>query len=178
MAENELEPIDEPASDNITVSGKILIATNAVGDPSTFGLRGVVVYAVDGDGNVVAQTVSNAEGEKATWGDYSLEVPAGTTQLYVGNPTKGADSIVNRGFTIAGDADVTGANVAVVMCDYNDDGYINVVDKTGFNTALKGTYNIYADFNNDAYVNVVDKTGFNTILKAGGNGIHYTALSF
>lgn len=178
MAENELEPADEePIGDDITVSGKVLIASDATGTASNFGLRGVTVYAVDGEGNVIAETVSNAEGDASTWGDYTITVPSGTTQLYVGSYD--ADSIVNRGFTIVGDADVTGANVAVVMCDYNDDTFINVVDKGVFNTALKGDYNIYADFNNDGFVNVVDKGVFNAILKAGGKGITYAdELSF
>jgi hypothetical protein len=177
MAENELEPgEEEPVGDDITVSGKILIAANAAGDASVFGLRGVTVYAVDGEGNVIAQTVSNADGDASTWGDYTITVPAGTTQLYVGAPEVGADSIVNRGFTIAGDADVTGADVPVVMVDYNDDSSINVVDKASFNSALKGNYSIYADFNNDLSVNVVDKSSFNGILKSGS--VTYPALSF
>lgn len=163
--ENELEP------DTITVSGKILIAADAQGTASAFGLRGVKVYAYDNDNNIIAETISNADGDASTWGDYSLEVPAGTTNLMVGDYV--ADSIVNRGFTIDGDADLTGADVAVVMCDYNDDTFINVVDKGVFNAALKGDYNIYADFNNDGFVNVVDKGVFNAILKAGGKGIEY-----
>jgi hypothetical protein len=175
MAENELEPSDEePVGDTITVSGKVLIASDATGTASTFGLRGVTVYAVDGEGNVVAQTVSNAEGEKATWGEYSLDVPAGTTQLYVGSPTK--DTIINRGFTISGDAAVASADVAVVMCDYNDDTSINVLDKAAFNNYLKNEYNIYADFNNDGAVNVLDKAAFNNLLKAGK--ANYSSLSF
>jgi hypothetical protein len=180
MAENELEPTDPPViGDEITVSGKVVIAKNVAGEASNFGLRGVVVYAVDGEGNVVAQTVSAAEGDKAVWGDFTLTVPAGTTQLYVGDPTKSADSIANRGFTIAGGANVEGAVVPVFMCDYNDDGYINAIDKASFNDALKGDYNIYADFNNDGYVNAIDKASFNDCLKAFGRGVSYTdALSF
>ena len=174
MAENELDPVDDVAGDNITVNGRVLIATDVTGKASSFGLRGVVVYAVDGEGNVIAQTESNAEGDKATWGDYTIEVPAGTTQLYVGSPTK--DTIVNREFTIAGDADVTGADVAVVMCDYNDDGGIDVMDKAVFNAALKGDYNVYADFNNDGGIDVMDKGVFNAILKGGK--INYSDLSF
>ncbi|MBQ9228225.1 MAG: hypothetical protein IJ168_05270 [Eubacterium sp.] len=162
----------------ITVSGKVLIASDISGTATAYGLRGVVVYAVDGEGNVIAQTVSNAEGDKATWGDYTLEVPAGTTQLYVGNPVKGADSIVNRGFTIAGDANLTGADVAVVMCDYNDDGVINSTDKGRFNDSVRGEYSIYADFNLDGVVNPTDKGRFNDLLRTGDKGVSYTELSF
>ena len=177
MAENELEPAEEEeSSTTITVSGKVLIASDISGTATAYGLRGVVVYAVDGEGNVIAQTVSNAEGDKATWGDYTLEVPAGTTQLYVGSPDK--DSIVNRGFTIAGDADVTGADVAVVMCDYNDDGVINSTDKGRFNDSLRGEYSIYADFNLDGVVNSTDKGRFNDLLRTGDKGVSYTELSF
>ena len=156
----------------ITVSGKILIA-DSTGAATTFGLRGVIVYAVDAEGTIVAETVSNAEGDKATWGDYTLEVPAGTTQFYVGAPNKGDDSIFNRPFTIKGDVDVPDANVPVVMCDYNDDGYINTMDKALFNGALKGDYNIYADFNNDGFVNTMDKALFNGFLKVFSKGITY-----
>lgn len=164
--ENELEP------ETITVSGKILIASDAQGTASAFGLRGVKVYAYDNDNQVIAETVSNAAGDKSTWGDYSLELPAGTTNLMVGDYV--VDTIVNRGFTIAGDADVEDANVAVVMCDYNDDTFINVIDKTVFNNAQKNEYSIYADFNNDEFVNVIDKTVFNHIQNGGANGINYT----
>jgi hypothetical protein len=177
MAENELEPADEPASEDITVSGRVLISSDAIGTATNFGLRGVVVYAVDGEGNVVAETVSNADGEKATWGNFTLEVPAGTTQFYVGSYS-GKDTIVNRGFTIAGDADVTGANVPVVMCDYNDDTGVNVVDDAAFGKMLKGTYNIYGDFNNDGGVNVVDDAAFGKILKNGARIVYADELSF
>jgi len=156
--ENELEP-------TITVSGKVLIASDAEGTASAFGLRGVKVYAYDDNDNVIAETISNSDGDESTWGDYELEVPAGTTQFMVGDSAD--DTIVNRGFTIAGDADVTGADVAVVMCDYNDDTSINVIDKAVFNKAVTVEYNIYADFNNDGSVNVIDKAVFNKILKAG-----------
>jgi hypothetical protein len=167
--ENELEP------DTITVSGKVLIASNAAGDGTSFGLRGVKIYAYDSDNQVIAETVSNAEGDKSAWGDYTLEVPAGTTQLMVGDPVKGADSIANRPFTITGDADVIGANVPVIMCDYNDDGYVNAIDKATFNDALKGgAYSVYADFNIDGYVNAIDKASFNDFLRACGRGIEYT----
>jgi len=177
MAENELEPIDEPISENITVSGRVLIAGDAVGTATNFGLRGVVVYAVDGDNNVVAQTESNSDGDKATWGNFTLEVPAGTTQLYVGNPSA-KDTIVNRGFTIAGDANVENANVAVVMCDYNDDGGVNVIDNGSFSKIMKGDYNIYADFNNDGGVNVIDKGIFSKILKNGSRIVYAEELAF
>ena len=164
--------------DFITVSGKILIATDATGTASEFGLRGVKVYAYDNENNVIEETVSNATGESSTWGEYSLEVPKGTTLFMVGDYND--DSIVNREFTIAGDADVTGADVAVVMCDYNDDGFVNVIDKAVFNSAMKNEYNIYADFNDDTFVNVIDKGVFNSIMKNGGsNGIVYSeALYF
>jgi len=166
--ENELEP------DTITVSGRILIAVDAQGTASDFGLRGVKVYAYDNDNQVIAETVSITDGEKSAWGEFELVVPAGTTNFMVGDPVKGADSIVNRSFTVAGDADVTGADVAVVMCDYNDDGYINVIDNGLFNARLKGRYDIYADFNNDNYVNVIDKGLFNKILKNGSSRINYS----
>jgi hypothetical protein len=101
----------------------------------------------------------------------------GTTQFMVGDFV--ADTIVNRMFTINGDTNITDADVAVVMCDFNDDGVINVIDKANFNTAYKGSYSIYADFNNDGTVNVIDKANFNTCYKGGGNGIVYgTSLHF
>lgn len=163
--ENELEP------ETITVSGKILIAADAMGTASDFGLRGVKVYAYDNENNIIAETISNADGDASTWGDYSLEMPAGTTNIMVGDYV--ADSIVNRSFTIAGDADVENADVAVVMCDYNDDGFINVIDKGFFNTYMRGEYSYYADFNNDGFINVIDKGFFNTCQRGGAAGIDY-----
>jgi len=169
--ENELEP------DVITVSGKILIAGDAQGTATSFGLRGVTIYAYDNDNQVIASTVSNSDGDKSTWGDYSLEVPAGTTNFMVGDPSA-KDTIVNRPFTVSGDADVTGADVPVVMCDYNDDGGVNVVDDAAFGKLLKGGYNIYGDFNNDGGVNVVDDAAFGKILKNGNLIVYSESLFF
>lgn len=172
--ENELEP------DTITVSGKILIAADAQGTATSFGLRGVTIYAYDNDNQIIVSTVSNSNGDKSTWGDYSLEVPAGTTNFMVGAPAPEKDTIVNRPFTVAGDADVTGADVAVVCCDYNDDGGVNVTDKTMFIQILMGNYSAFGDLNNDGGVNITDKTGFTKILKgANGKRIVYSEnLSF
>jgi len=169
--ENELEP------ETITVSGKVLIASDAQGTASNFGLRGVKIYAYDNDNNVIAETVSNAEGEKTTWGNFTLEVPSGTTRFCVGHPTA-KDTIVNRCFTIAGDANIENANVAVVMCDYNDDGGVNVIDNGSFSKIMKGDYNIYADFNNDGGVNVIDKGIFSKILKNGSRIDYLDSLYF
>jgi hypothetical protein len=169
--ENELEP------DTITVSGKILIASDAQGESGSFGLRGVKVYAYDNENNVIAETVSNASGDAATWGDYSLEVPVGTTAFMVGDYAP--DTIANRPFTIAGDADVTGANVPVVMCDYNDDGFVNTTDTSQYGAALRGEYYIYADFNNDGNVNTTDTSQYGSFLRGCKNGVVYaTQLTF
>ena len=166
------------AASTITVSGKVFIAVDEIGTASNYGLRGVKIYADDNDNNVIAETVSNAEGDKSTWGDYSLEVPVDTTSFEVGDPVKGNDTIVNRRFSISGVADVTDANVAVVMCDYNDDGVINSTDKGRFNDTLRGEYSIYADFNLDGVVNPTDKGRFNDLLRTGDKGINYVQLSF
>jgi hypothetical protein len=164
--ENELEP------DTITVSGKVLIAADANGESGNFGLRGVKVYAYDNDNNVIAETVSNATGDASTWGDYELEVPAGTTQFMVGDPD--TDTIANRPFTIVGNADVTGANVPVIMCDYNDDGAINGTDTGQYTNALRGAYSYYADFNIDGAVNGTDTGQYTNFLRGCKNGISYT----
>jgi hypothetical protein len=181
MAENELTPGDEeepPVGDTITVSGKVLIAADAAGNSGNFGLRGVVVAALDGEGNVVAQTTSDAGESDSTWGDFTLEVPAGTTRFVVGDPAN-ADTIANREFTITGDADVTDANVPVVMCDYNDDGAINGTDTGQYTNALRGAYSIYADFNNDGAVNGTDTGQYTNFLRGCKNGINYgSELSF
>ena len=176
MAENELEP-EEPSGGDITISGKVVIAADSTGAVSEYGLRGVVVAALDGNGNVIAQTVSDASASDSTWGDFTLVVPEGTTSFVVGDPTN-ADTIINREFTIAGTDDVTGAVVAVVMCDYNDDGVINSMDKAEFNGYYKGDYSVYADFNDDGIVNAMDKAEFNGIYKTCSNGPTYSALTF
>ena len=157
----------------ITVSGRISIAGDSTGSATEYGLRGVKVYAYDNNDNVIAETVSNSSGEASTWGEYSLEVPVGTTQFMVGDYN--SDTIINRPFTIAGDADVTDADVAVIMCDYNDDGVVNSMDKAEFNGYYKGGYYTYADFNDDNSVNSMDKAEFNGIYKTCQNGASYTA---
>ena len=174
--EHEAIPV-LPMPETITVSGQIFIAEDAEGTATEYGLRGVVIAALDGEGNVIASTTSNATGASSTWGEYSLEVPVGTTDFVVGDP-ENADTIVNREFTITGDADVTGADVAVIMCDYNDDGVINSMDKAEFNGYYKGDYSVDADFNDDGIINAMDKAEFNGILKACQGGANYTALSF
>lgn len=166
--ENELEP------DTITVSGKVLIKIAVASDESTFGLRGVKIYAYDNENNVIAETVSNADGDASTWGDYTLEVPVGTTTFMVGDPIMSADTIFNRSFTISGDADVTNANISVVMCDYNDDGFINGTDTGVYAPYTKANYNVYCDFNNDGFINGTDTGIYAALLKAYKNGIVYT----
>ena len=165
----------------ITVSGKVVFAKDVEGTATNYGLRGVVVYAVDKNGEIIAQTTTYSSEEytaeeKAKFGTFTLEVPTGTTQLWVGDPEKGGDCIVNRSFTVAGTRDVTGAVIPVVSGDFNDDGVINPTDKGRFNDSLRGEYSIYADFNLDGVVNSTDKGSFNDLLRTGT--VEYTDLSF
>ncbi len=158
---------------------RVWISSDTKGTASSFGVGGADVYAVNAAGEVIAQTLTNDSNDYDECGKFSILVPASTTQLYVGNPSQGADTIVNRGFTVSGFKNVSNVSFAVVTCDYNDDGYINIVDKANFNGYLKGEYNSFADFNGDGFVNVVDKACFNGLLKTGSEGVVYEkVLSF
>ncbi|MGN0533448.1 MAG: hypothetical protein ACI4IK_03735 [Eubacterium sp.] len=154
-----VEPVvTKLAPTGITVSGTIMIATDATGTTYTKGLSGISIVA---NGEVVATSASD--------GTFTATVPAGTTEL-----TITGDTSIDRTVTLAGDADVTGAVIPLVMCDYNKDKVVNATDLTAFLGYYSGDYYVYADFNVDSNVNAADLTSF---LGIYGNDVNYAALT-
>lgn len=138
------EPEQPPVGDTITISGTVMIATDKTGTSTTRGIVGINVCV---GGEVVATSAAD--------GTFTAVVPKGTTEL-----TFTGDTTIDRTVTLSGTADVTGAVVPIVICDYNRDKLINVTDRTVFAGALSGTYNVYCDLNGDGLVNATDRTVF------------------
>ncbi len=148
------------SSDTITISGVMHIANSATGNDSGFVLKSdeLNIYA---DGVLVGTTNSD--------GTFSVDVPAGTTELTV----SGASTIAR---TVTISADCTGASdviIPIVICDYNNDLYVNANDLSTFFTYNGSTY-VFADFNADGYVNANDLSVF---LRIYGNKVAYDALT-
>ncbi|MCH5320800.1 MAG: hypothetical protein J1E36_03500 [Eubacterium sp.] len=149
---------EAPSDDTITISGTIKIATNTTGTASTVGIVGIGVYV---DGELVATSEKD--------GTFTAVVPKGTTELTI----KG-DTTIDRIVTLTGEADVTGAIIPIVICDYNRDKLINTIDYSVFGTALSGAYNVYCDFNGDSNVNTLDYGVFGAFY---GKTVVYDALA-
>ncbi len=145
-------------STGVTVSGKITIATNIDGSAGTIGIAGVDIYA----GGTLVGTSADA-------GAFSVEIPAGTTELVI----KGA-STIPRTVTLSGTASVANAIIPIVICDYNNDSVINVADLGVFGVAYSGDYNAFADFNGDKTVNVADLGSFGVFYN---QTVAYSALA-
>lgn len=154
-----IEPsVTKPTPTGITVSGTIMIATDPTGTTYTKGLSGISIVA---NGEVVATSASD--------GTFTATVPAGTTELKITG-----DTAIDRTVTLAGDADVTGAVIPLVMCDYNKDKVVNATDLTAFLGYYGNNYYVYADFNVDSNVNAADLTSF---LGIYGQTVSYAALN-
>lgn len=162
-----------PTTD-ITISGRVTIANTSNGADSGFGLRGVkIMYGGElVDGKYVGGTeagVTNAAGDMATYGDFTVTVPQGTTSIAIVG-----DTTIDRVVTLAGDADVTGAVIPVVMCDYDKDTNVNSFDLSGFLGYYSGEYAVCADFDTDGSVNTFDLSAF---LALYNNPVVYDALT-
>lgn len=158
IAENNLTEVKQSTgSDTITVSGQVTIAKDANGKEGTYGLAGVNVLA---NGEVVATTDND--------GNFSAEVPVGTTSL-----TISGDTTIDRTVTLAGDVSVSGVNIPVVMCDYNKDTAVNAIDGGSFINYIGGNY-VYADFNKDGAVNGMDA---NALLAILGKEVVYDTMT-
>ncbi len=143
-----------------TVTGNIMIANDATGTASAYGIVGLTVTVYDTEGNEVASAVTASDGS------YSLEgVPAGTyTAVVSGNTT------VDRTVTLVVEGDKAVDDLGVVICDYNKDAFVNANDLSAFFVYYSNDYYVYADFNADGYVNANDLSVF---LKIYGNDIVY-----
>lgn len=151
------EDVEEPANE-ITVSGKVMIATNLTGTTYTSGIVGIGVYAGD---QLVATSAED--------GSFTATVPVGTTEL-----TFKGTTTVNRTVTLSGTADVTDAIVPIVICDYNMDGSFNAIDAATFSGSFGGEYNVYCDLNADNSVNAIDTAVFSGFF---GNTVTYDPLA-
>lgn len=129
---------------SITVSGNVRIANDITGGGSAVGIAGVQIY----NGDVLL-------GESQSGGAFSVEVPVGTTSLTF----KGA-STISRTVTLTGTADITGAEVPIVICDYNNDEQVDLTDLGVFGIAYSGEYNSFTDFNGDKVVDLTDLGSF------------------
>ena len=150
--------VKQAAADTITVSGKVLIATNTTGTNSADGIVGIDVVA---NGEVVATTASD--------GSFTATVPVGTTSLTVHRE----NVTIDRTVTLTGTKDISNAEIPVCICDYTGDGKVNAADKLAFLTAFTGgqaDYNVYCDYTGDGYVNAADKLTFLTFF---GNAVEY-----
>ena len=161
-AEIALTPYESepPVDDTITISGTVMIATDTTGTAYTAGIVGINVCV---GGEVVATSAAD--------GTFTAVVPKGTTEL-----TFTGDTTIDRTVTISGTADVTGAVVPIVICDYNRDGDINATDDFVFGNSygVADNYNVYCDFNGDGDVNATDDFVFGNFY---GKAVVYDALA-
>lgn len=145
-------------SSGITVSGTIKIATNLDGTASTVGIGGIRIMAGD-------QVVATSAGD----GSFKATVPAGTTELVITG-----DTTIDRTVTLSGKNNISDAEIPVVICDYNKDGFVNAADNIIFSSALVGEYSLYCDLNGDSFVNASDNIAFASFF---GNKIEYAPIT-
>lgn len=148
---------ESTASSGVTVSGTVMVATDLTGTAYTGGVVGINILA---NGEVI--------GTSAADGTFTVTVPAGVTEL-----TFQGESTVDRTVTISGTADVSGAIVPIVICDYNKDLKFNSNDSFTFSKAF-AEYNVYADLTADGKVNSNDTFVFSKFL---GNIVTYDSLN-
>lgn len=151
-AENALtaKSADPGPSDTITVSGKVTIATNLDGTAGDKGIVGINVATADK--SIVATTASD--------GTFTIEVPAGTTELVVYG-----DTTVDRTVTLSGTASVSDVVIPINICDYVKNGSIDAYDNSKFVAALNnGEYGIYYDLVPNGELDAHDNSQFLAFL--------------
>lgn len=161
IAEIALTPYEAeepPVGDTITISGTVMISTDTTGTDTSVGIVGIDVYVGD---EVVATSAAD--------GTFTAVVPKGTTEL-----TFAGTTTIDRTVTLSGTADVTGAIVPIVICDYNKDKLINATDDFVFGNAYGAEYNVYCDFNGDGLVNATDDFVFGNFY---GSPVVYNPIS-
>lgn len=143
----------------VTVSGKVVIATNLDGTAAGPGIIGIDVMV---NGEVVATSAAD--------GSFTATVTAGTTELTFAGPTT-----IDRTVSIGGNADVNNATVPIVVCDYSGDGSIDTTDKLVFANAFTGSEeNVYCDLNGDGQVDATDKLVFSAFFM---QKVNYSSLT-
>ncbi len=168
LVEDEEEPDVPPVGgDDITVSGKVTIATSADGNTGTSGIGGVYIYVAGED---------EAAGVTAADGTFSVTVPQGTTSLVLSNYAfsngahTGTGSTIDRTVTLAGTADVAYAgNIPIIVCDYNQNGTVNGADYQVWSDLLNArstdaNYNAFYDVNANGAINGADYQVWSTYL--------------
>lgn len=143
----------------INVEGRVMIANDVNGNPSSSGVAGITVSATVGGETIEAVTDEN--------GAYVLRgLPLGTYTVSIFGETT-----IDRSVTLPVTSErvnggaISANNVGIIICDYNKDLSVDGIDKASFNTYYSKSYSIdayYRDFNNDSAVDGIDKATFNT----------------
>jgi hypothetical protein len=156
------------ATDSYSVTGQITIATNLDGSQGDTGIVGITA-SVDVNG----ETVSAVSDEN---GYYTLSgLPEGVYDMVLSGPTT-----IDRNVTLTVSADkavdgiITVSAVPICICDYVKNGIVNAYDKTVFNNAFYGEYNVYCDLIPNNVINAYDKTVFNTFFN---NDVEYVDVT-
>jgi hypothetical protein len=142
-----------PAFDSGTfdISGQIKIATDLTGTSTSVGVTGITVSVVDGD-STISSAVTDDDGQYTLTG-----IPAGEYKMLISGPTT-----IDREVTLVVSESKTVDSVGIVVCDYNNDAYVNATDMSFFSSSYSGTYNVYCDFNGDGLVNSTDMSVFSS----------------
>jgi hypothetical protein len=183
----EVEPEDPPVvSEDITISGKVVLASQADGNTNEGKGFANAKFVVDGNNLTEnGQVVTTAAD-----GTFSITVPKGTTSIIVtnwtyvdGTRTSGSGTTIDRTITIGGQNDVTGAVIPIIICDWNGDGFVQANDLTSFKkykTALDKneiSYNPNYDTNGDGFIQSNDKTYYKRFKDKGITSASYTAIT-
>lgn len=156
-------------TEEYTVNGQVLIATDTTGTNTTAGIIGITV-TVEKDGLIIAQAVTDENGyytlPDIPVGEYTITFSGSTTVDRAGTLTVSSDKAV--------DSVVTLDSVGIVICDYNKDGAFNAIDVAVFSGSFSGEYNVYCDLNADKGVNAIDSAVFSGIF---GKTVVYNDLT-
>lgn len=150
------------------VNGQVLIATDTTGTNTTVGIIGITVI-VEKDGLIIAQAVTDENGfytlPDVPVGEYTVTFSGSTTVDRTATLLVSSEKAVNSVINVD--------SVGIIVCDYNKDNRINIIDSSEFSLAYGGNYNIYCDLNGDKKVNVIDNSIFMILY---GNEIDYTSI--
>ncbi len=164
----------------LTVSGKVVIATQLDGETGENGIGGISVYP-NVNYDPAAVTASD--------GTFTASVPRGTTSLILSNHTfeNGVHSLNSEGCTIDREVTLGGKTsvnyngvIPVITCDWNSDGAVSPADKQ---TLLRQTgkmstdedFYVYCDINSDGSVSPADKQVYLRFVGSVDSNYEYPA---